>query len=168
MKDQTPIIDPQVGYVDASHIERKKYHLNMDMCEVHRVRLFKQFPFQCWETETYAPEQLNFYQMAFAGYKLRWRPDKLYICDYLPDGQTKDDGLVKRNPMGFAMLYNPKILLSESFKEKCINTIRMTALAIYGKNPRYVLSSNARVLACITYPLGLALAQRRKRQYKKI
>ena len=137
----------------------------MDMCEVQRVSLYKRFPFQCWETETYAPERLNFYEMALAGYKLRWRAEKLYICEYLPDGQTKNDRLVKRNPMGFAMMYNQNILISESWKEKCINTIRMTALTIYGKHPEYILSSNAKGLAVLTFPVGAALALRRKRQY---
>ena len=168
MKNQTPIIDPDIGFVDASHIERKKYHLDMDMCEVQRVSLYKRFPFQYWESEMYAPEQLCFYEMALAGYTVRWRADKLYICEYLPDGQTNDDRLVKRNPMGFAMMYNQNILLSKSFKEKCINTIRMTALSIYGKHPEYILKSNAKTLAIITIPLGAALALRRKMQYKKL
>ena len=106
--------------------------------------------------------------MSLAGYKVRWHADKLYICEYLPDGQTKDDRLVMRNPMGFAMMYNQNILLTGSVKEKCVNTIRMTALAIYGRHPGYILKSNAKLLAIITFPLGAALALRRKRQYKKL
>ena len=168
MKNQTPIIDEQLGYVDASHVERKKYHLDMDMCEVHRVSLFRRFPFQVWDTETYAPERLNFYEIALAGYTLRWRAEKLYICEYLPDGQTMDDRLVKRNPMGFAMMYNQNLLISESFREKCRNVIRMTALAIYGGHPEYVLSCNEKTLAIITYPVGMALAARRRRQFSKL
>ena len=168
MKDQVPLIDPEIGYVDASHIERKLYRLDMDMCEVHRTELYRQFPFQVWDTEKYAPEQLNFYAMALAGYKLRWRADKLYICDYLPDGQTKDDKLVKRNPMGFAMMYNQNILLSHTRKEKAVNVIRMTALALCGKHPEYILQSNAPKLAVLTFPVGAALAIRHKRQYRKL
>lgn len=168
MKNQVPIVDENTGYVDATHVERKLYHLDMDMCEVHRVSVLKQFPFQVWETETYAPEQLCFYEMALAGYKLRWRKEKLYICEYLPDGQTNDDRLVKRNPMGFAMMYNQNILLSESFRERCRNVIRMTALAIYGGHPEFVRSCNDKALAVLTYPLGMMLAERRKRQYKKL
>ena len=141
---------------------------DMDMCEVQRRSLYKRFPFQYWESEAYAPEQLNFYEMALAGYKLRWRAEKLYICEYLPDGQTKDDRLVKRNPMGFAMMYNQNILLSKSWKEKCVNTVRMTALAVYAKHPKYIFSSNAKALALVTYPLGAILAMRRKRQYDRL
>jgi hypothetical protein len=96
MKDQTPLIDPKTGYVDATNIERAKYHLDMDMCEVHRTDLLRRFPFQVWPTEGYAPEQLNYNCIAIAGYKYRWRAEKIYICDYLPDGQTRDDRLVKK------------------------------------------------------------------------
>ena len=83
MKNQVPLIDPAVGYVDASHIERERYNLNMDMCEVHRTELFRQYPFQRWPDELYAPEQLNFNEIALAGWKLRWYHEKLYICQYL-------------------------------------------------------------------------------------
>ena len=31
MKDQNPIIDPDKGYIDATNIERKVYHLDMDI-----------------------------------------------------------------------------------------------------------------------------------------
>ena len=168
MKPQIPKIDSETGYVDATHLERKKYRLDMDMCEVHRVSLFKEFPFQYWEDEAYAPEQLNFYQIALAGYKLRWRAERLYICEYLPDGQTKDDKLVKKNPMGFAMMYNQNILISESFKDKCINAMRMSALAIYAGHPEYLWKSNNRLATLLTLPLGLALSIRRALQYRKL
>ena len=168
MKNQTPKIDSNLGYVDATHTDRKLYNLNMDMCEVHRVSVLKQYPFQFWENESYAPEQLNFYQMALDGFLLRWRAEKLYICDYLPDGQTKDDHLVKNNPMGFAMMYNQNILLSKSLKEKCINVIRMTALATYAGHLSYIKDCNNRLLAVLTLPAGLALALRRNIQYKKL
>jgi glycosyltransferase involved in cell wall biosynthesis len=168
MKKQMPKIDPNIGYVDASHIERKLYNLDMDMCEVHRVAVLKKYPFQCWKDEKYAPEQLNFYEMALAGLKLRWRREKLYICEYLPDGQTKDDHLVKNNPMGFAMMYNQNILLSATLKEKWINTIRMTALAVYAGHTSYLFTCNAKGIALVTLPAGIMLAIRRNIQYRKL
>ena len=110
MKDKTPIIDKSIGHVDATNAERKKYNLDMDMNEVYRVKYLKEYPFLVWKDEFYAPEQLPFNNMSLAGLKIRWHDEKLYICDYLPDGQTKDNGLVRRNPMGFAMMYNQNIL----------------------------------------------------------
>ena len=167
MKPQTPIMNEN-GFIDATNIERSRYHIDMDMCEVQRVGLLKKYPFQCWKTESYAPEQLNYNAIALAGYKLRWRAEKLYVCDYLPDGQTKDDKLVKRNPMGFAMMYNQNILLSNTIKEKVVNIIRMTALAIYAKHPCFIFSSNAKVLSLLLFPFSFLLSLRRQKQYNRL
>lgn len=168
MKDQTPLIDPEVGYVDATHLERKKYNIDMDMCEVHRTELFRKYPFQCWETETFAPEQLSWLQFALDGLKLRWHADKLYVCDYLPDGLTKNDQIVKNNPMGYAMMYNQNLLFSESFQEKCVNVLRMTALAMYAGNLKYIFTCNEKALAVLLLPAGILLGLRRKCQYAKL
>ena len=167
MKNQIPQIDKKKGFLDASHIERKKYNLDMDMCEVHRTELFRKYPFQVWPDEKYAPEQLNFYQMALDGWKMRWRAEKLYICEYLPDGQTKDDRLVKNNPMGFAMMYNQNLLIHKKIKEKCRDAIQMIALTCYAKNYKYLKNSNNKMLTIVLMPVGLLLSQRRKHQYKK-
>lgn len=167
MKNQTPIMGEN-GYTDCTHIERKKFNLNMDMCEVHRTELMKKYPFQYWPTEKYAPEQLNFYEIALAGYLIRWRADKLYICEYLPDGQTKDDKLVKRNPMGFAMMYNQLMRIDKDFSSKCRDAFRMTALALYAGHPEYLLKSNNKGITLLTLPIGIGLSIRRKRQYKKL
>lgn len=168
MKDQIPQIDPETCYVDATNIERAKYHLDMDMCEVHRTDLLRRFPFQVWPTEGYAPEQLNYNCIAIAGYKYRWRAEKIYICDYLPDGQTRDDRLVKKNPMGFAMMHNQNMLLRESFREKCRCAMQMTALSLYAGNPGYLKESNCMAATLLTLPLGAALSIRRRMQYKKL
>ncbi len=168
MKDQIPLIDPKVGYVDASNVERPKYHLDMDMCEVHRTDLLREYPFQYWETEKYAPEQLNYNAIALAGYKFRWRADKLYICDYLPDGQTRNDKLVKLNPMGFAMMHNQNMLLRDSFREKCRCAMQMTALSLYAGNPGYLKKSNCMMATIATFPIGVALSIRRRMQYAKM
>ena len=166
MRDQTPFM-ANGEYTDCTHLERKNYGLNMDMCEIHRVSLFKLFPFQCWPTEKYAPEQLNFYEIALQGYKLRWRAEKLYICEYLPDGQTKDDKLVKNNPMGFSMMYNQLLKIDDGFKNGCRNSARMTALALYAKHPEYLLKSSKPGFTLLTLPFGIALAMRRAIQFSK-
>ena len=168
MKDQEPVIDPDRGYVDATHLERARYHLNMDMCEVHRTELFRKYPFQYWETEAYAPEQLNFYEIALKGYKLRWRKEKLYICEYLPDGQTKDNRLVKKNPMGFAMMYNQNLLFQRGVLTNMKNAMQVTALCFYSGNMGYLKKSNNRVYTLLTLVPGLLLGIRRKRQFAKL
>lgn len=168
MKPQKPIIDSRLGYVDATHIERSKYNLNMDMCEVHRTELFRKYPFQVWSDEKYAPEQLNFNQIALEGLKLRWRDTKLYICEYLPDGQTKDDRLVKNNPMGFAMMHNQNLLIYQGLKQKVHEAMQMTALCFYAGHLGYLRESNNSFVTALTLPMGIALGIRRKIQYSKL
>lgn len=168
MKKQTPIIDASLGYVDATNIERPLYNLDMDMCEVHRTALLRKYPFQYWETEKYAPEQLNYNAIALAGYKYRWRADKIYICDYLPDGQTRNDKLVKLNPMGFAMMHNQNMLLRKRFRDKCRCAYLMTALALCSGNFGYLKRSNCKAATILTFPYGAALSIRRRRQFSKM
>jgi hypothetical protein len=168
MKNQTPKIDSAVGYVDATHIERAAYNLNMDMCEVHRTELFRKYPFQRWPDELYAPEQLNFYEMAFAGWKLRWRAEKLYVCEYLPDGQTRDDRLVKNNPMGFAMMHNQNLRIHKRFKQKFHSAAQMIALSLYAKHPEYLRQSNDKWMTLMALPYGAVLSIRRKKQYDRM
>lgn len=168
MKDQTPLIDPAIGYVDASDIERAKYHLDMDMCEVTRISLLRKYPHQCWPGEMFAPEQLNHYAIALAGYKYRWRAEKLYICDYLQDGLTQSDTIVKRNPMGYAMMHNQNMLLRSRFRDKLWCAAQMTALSLYAGNPSYLRQSNCMAATILSFPVGFALSIRRKKQYAKL
>ncbi len=168
MKDQSPLIDSRTGYVDASHTERHMFNLDMDMCEVHRVSLLKQFPFQYWETESYAPEQLNFYELALAGYKLRWRDNKLYICEYLSDGQTRNNRLVARNPMGFAMMYNQNLKVFHKFSHNFNDALQLIALCYYAKHLSYLNESNNKMLTCLCFLPGILLGVRRKMQFRKL
>ncbi len=168
MKNQTPIIDPNIGYIDATNIERKKYNLDMDMVEVSRVSVLKAFPFQFWENEIFAPEQLNYNLIALNGYKYRWRSERLYICDYLPDGLTRNDKIVKNNPMGFAMMHNQNLLIHETFKEKFQSAIQMIALSLCSGNAKYLLKSNNKTITALAFPLGAVLSVRRRIQFKNM
>lgn len=168
IKDQIPKIDPEIGYVDAANIERYKYCLDMDMCEVHRTKLLREYPFQYWETEKYAPEQLNYNAIAMAGYKYRWRAEKLTVCEDLTDGQTRNDRIVKQNPMGYAMMHNQNMLLRHSFREKCKCAVYMTALCLYAGNISYLKESNCMAATVLTFPLGAALSVRRRKQFSKM
>ena len=169
MEDKTPIIDDkETGFIDLTHLQRKEYQMDMEMCEIHRTELFKQYPFQCWEDELYAPEQLNFFQIALDGKKLRWRIEKLYICEFLPDGQTKSNILVKRNPMGFAMMYNQNLIFTKSLKENINNAGQMIALSLYAGHPEYIKKSNNKPLTYLLLPLGWVWSIRRKSQFKKL
>ena len=168
MKDQVPLIDSKLGYIDASNSERAKYNLNMDCFEVNRTVLLRQYPFQYWPTEEYAPPALNYNAMSLDGYKWRWRIGKLYICEYLGDGLTRSNKKVKNNPMGYAMMYNQDLLRFTSFKTRCYNNIQMIALCTYAGHLDYLRKSNTPLLTLLMLPAGLIWGIRRKMQFAKL
>ena len=168
MKEQQPIIDPQIGFVDASNSDRTHYHLDMDCFEVNRTSLLREYPFQYWPTEEYAPPALNYNAMSIDGYIWRWRIAKLYISEYLPDGLTRSSKKVKNNPMGYAMMYNQNLLRSPDFKSRCYNAIQMTALCMAGGHPWYLLKTNAPLASLLTLPIGIIWGLRRKYQFSRI
>lgn len=120
-----------------------------------------------WEGEYYAPEQIPFNNMSLDGLKIRWRDEKLYICDYLPDGQTRDNSLVKRNPMGFAMMHNQNMKINPRFIDKCKSAVQMTALSLYAGNFSYLKQSNCLAATILTFPVCVVVAARRKKQFKE-
>lgn len=168
MKNQVPKI-AQGGYVDCTNIERKKYNLDMDCTEAYKTKILNQYEYPVWEGEFYTPEQVLMNNIAMDGYQLRWYEEKLLVCDYLIDGQTKNgDLLVAKNPMGFAMMNNNKLRYEANLKIRVRCCMNIIVLSIYGKNPKYILKANDKILTMLVFPLGLLLLVRRKRQFKKL
>lgn len=158
----TPKIDGD--YVDATNLERAQYNLMSDMAEIYRVELLRRYPFKVWEGETFVPESTVWNQIALDGYKLRWYKDIIYICEYLDDGLTKRSwDLLRKNPMGYAMMYNHMLLTEKSGRTNI--AIQMVSCLCLGKNFMKIFKSNAPVLALLCSPAGIALYLRRKRQF---
>lgn len=169
LKGTPPRIDEKLGYIDCSNIERPLYNMDVDMREAYKIDIMKKYPFVVWEGEIYAPEQICFNEIALAGYKVRWRKDILYTADYLDDGQTKGgQRLMKRNPMGYAMMYDHMLKYDYGIKKDFYNACQMNAMAIYGKNPSYFINCNNKVLGMVSWPIGFLLAIRRFRQFRNI
>ncbi len=168
LKGTPPMVGSE-GYVDATNLERPLYNMDVDMCEAYKTALFARFPMPEWEGESFAPEQIALNEIALAGYKIRWYPDIIYLCDYLDDGLTKGgDRLVARNPMGYAMMYNhmlkyPLLSAKRKYRAAC----QHIALSIVGKNPSYIFKSNKLGYTILALPQGIVTAIRRKRQFKQ-
>ena len=167
MKNQIPIVNKK-GYVDCNNIDRAKYNLDMDMVEVSRVLLLRRYPFQVWPDEKYAPEQLSYNEIAMAGYQYRWYSKKMYVCEYLNDGQTKNVKIVKNNPMGFAMMHNQNMKIRKNLEQNIRSAVQMTALCLYARHPEYLIKSTKPILTLLTLPLGIAISFRRRRQFKRL
>lgn len=66
---------------------RYKYKIVGDMSEVFKTSVMRQFPFPEYEGERFCPEAVVFNRIA-SRYKLRYFYEKIYLCEYLPDGLT--------------------------------------------------------------------------------
>lgn len=167
IKGVPPKISLQLGYIDATNIDRKDYDLDADMCEAYKVGILKKFKFEVWEGEKFSPEEIVLNEMALNGYRVRWHRDIIYICDYLSDGLTKGSwSLLKNNPMGYSMLYNHKLKYTKEFKKKFNYACQHIALAIVGKEFKYILKSNSKLVTVLAIPFGYLLSLRRKKQFK--
>lgn len=168
IKGVAPIVNEN-GYVDATNLERAQFNLDADMCEAYKTDIFKKFPMAEWPGEKFAPEQIALNDIALAGYKIRWHNDIIYVCEYLETGLTKrSKHLERQNPMGYAMMYNHKLLYHITRKEKFSAACQHIALSLYGKHPGYILKSNCLGYTVLMLPFGIILAIRRWMQYKKV
>lgn len=90
-------------YVDATNLEREKYHLLGDKAEVYKTDLLRRYPFPEYEGENFITEGVIWNSIALDGYKIRWFNKKIYYCDYLQDGLTKNlFEVYRKNPLGWA------------------------------------------------------------------
>lgn len=154
-------------FIDASNLERKKYGLDIDCKELYKVEILKKYPFEVWEGETFSPEEIVLNEMALQGYKVRWYNKIGVISEYLEDGLTINAfDLIKKNPMGYAMLFNHQLKYKTTFKEKFNAAYLMVCYSVIGKNLSYILRSNSLFVTLLSFPIGLLVARRRKKQFE--
>lgn len=153
-------------YVDATNLERKALGIDKDCCEVYRTDLLKSHPFIVWPGEKFTPEEVVWNQLALEGYKLRWFNKVTCIVRYQEEGLSKDSwNLYKKNLMGYAMMFNHRLLYSSSFKDKINNVLQMICCACLSGNVSYIFNSNAKLLSLLLLPIGWALSLRRRKQF---
>lgn len=164
---RTPNI-PDVGYIDATNIQREKYDLHADMAEVFYTEKLRKYKFPVWEGEKFTPEAVVWDQIALDGYKLRWFDKVIYLCEYLPDGLTNSTWrLLKNNPMGYAMLFNTQLRYANGVKNKFNLILQFISCCCLAKEYGYIKKCNRRILSYLLFPIGWLLSIRRKSQIKK-
>ena len=160
---------PSNSFVDVSDLDRAKYDLDADMTEAWAIDVLRKYPFPVWEDEKFAPEQLVFYDIAMDGYKIRWYPVPLTVCEYQQCGLTLGaKKLVANNPMGYAMMYNQNLIRFKNLKSRCYNAIQMIALSFYAGHLSYLKHSNDKLITTLVLPIGIIWGIRRCRQFRKL
>ncbi len=156
-------------FVVANNLERKKFGLDKDACEIYKTELLRTHPFKVWEGEKFVPEEVVWNQFAIEGYSLRWYNKVTCIVRYQEEGLTINSlGLLKKNPMGYASMYKQRVLLSRSSNERFSNCTQLIAQSLLGGHPFYAFQSNKKITTILAYPFGCIIALRRIIQYAKI
>lgn len=156
-------------YIDATNLQRVDYGLDVDCNEVYKIEILKKYPFNVWNGETFVPEEVVLNELALDGYKIRWFNRIIVISEYLDGGLTKGAWqLIKKNPMGYAMLYEHKLKQDKGLRKKLYNTVQMIAQSILGHNPTFPFRGEHKIFSILCYPLGALLAIRRIYQFKRL
>ena len=98
---------------------RRKYHIRGDMAEVFKTSVLKRYPFPEFEGENFISEGAVWNKIS-QHYLLRYVPQVWYLCEYLPDGLTKNiRKKYRENPRGTTFVLNNSLENSqETFKCK--------------------------------------------------
>lgn len=75
-------------YLDCKQSERWKHRIFGDKAEVFFTHVLRCHPFPEFEGEKFLTEDAVWFQIAAAGYKIRWINKIIYLGDYLADGLT--------------------------------------------------------------------------------
>lgn len=153
------------GFVDATNLEREKSNLELDMAEIYKADILRNYPFKIYKGESFVPEATVWDQIALDGYKLRWHQDIIYICGYLEDGLTKNSWkLLKNNPVGYARLFNLQLKTSDNKWKTCL---QMVCCLILAKRWRLIFKSNDPLRSLVCSPFAFFLSLRRVYQFHK-
>lgn len=85
---------------------RYKYNSRGDMSEVYKTEILRAFPFPEIPGEKFCTESLVWNRIA-QKYKLRYFYEKIYLCEYLPDGLTASSVKFRRaSPQAALVAYS--------------------------------------------------------------
>lgn len=107
------------GVVDCSSIDfRNRYHMKGDMAEVFRTAVLREYPFPEFDDEKFCPEAVVWNRIALK-YKLHYFYEKIYMCEYLPDGLTAHIVKIRmQSPKASMLCYKEMSRLPVPFKKK--------------------------------------------------
>lgn len=102
---------------------RYKYHVKGDLAEVFWTHILKKFPFPDIKGEKFCSESLVWSRIAQA-YKLLYFNENIYLCEYLPDGLSKNIVAYRMKSPNYAMkLYAEQSRMDVPFKIKIKSAI---------------------------------------------
>ncbi|MEG1870720.1 MAG: glycosyltransferase family A protein [Peptostreptococcaceae bacterium] len=105
--------------LDCNSIDfRYKHKIDGDMAEVVRLEVMKEYPFPEIEEEKFCPEALFWNRIAIR-YKFRYFYEKIYLCEYLPDGLTSKITKIRmQSPIASMIHYSELYVMDIPYYQK--------------------------------------------------
>jgi len=105
--------------------------------------------------------------MGLDGYDIRYYIHSIYGGEYLDDGLSASSWrLLRDNPMGYAMMYNVKMLYHRGMIQIAKDVLYFVSCCCIKREYKYIWKSNNRFFAVLLFFPGFLLAKRRKRQFR--
>jgi glycosyltransferase involved in cell wall biosynthesis len=149
--------EQEFGILDCNSLDfRFKYRIKGDMAEVFITDILKKYYFPEIEAEKFCPEALVWNRIA-QHYKLRYFYEKIYYCEYRPDGLSANITKMRaKSPIStctyYAELSKNKIPFYQKIKA-IVNYWRFS-FWINSKWSKKRMISNVGFLALLLYPIG--------------
>lgn len=78
-----------------SNLERIKYDLTADRCEVIKTDILKRYKFPEYKDEYFVTEAIVWDKLAIDGFSMNYYNSSLCVCEYMDDGLTKNGANTK-------------------------------------------------------------------------
>lgn len=136
----------------------QRYGYKGDTLRLYKVKVLKEFLFPIIPNEKFIYENVVFDQID-ARYSMKIIHERLYYCDYRPDGYTANAAKIKLlNPLGYSLSLSSSVQYSVSLSKK----INWTLLYIIWCKKMNIKNSISRfhnkVWYVLLYPLALLMA----------
>lgn len=156
------------GILDCNSLEfRFKYKNKGDMAEVIRTDVMKEYPIPEFEGEKFCPEAVFFNRIA-QKYKLRYFFEKIYICDYLPDGLTARITKIRmESPQASMICYSELTKCDIPAIQKIKAAINYWRFSFCSKKRMQILVKGIGLLWLSCMPIGYYLYIRDLKQMKQ-
>lgn len=133
------------------HDAYRKYGLKGDTMLIYRSEVIKKYTFPIIDGEKFIPEGYLYNQLDKEGPMYIYRKG-IYVCEYLPDGYTKNVAkLLYENYKGYILHINQRLKESTSFKDKVMDTIRYIAILIAHKENNIIKDAVYPAIALLAY-----------------
>lgn len=147
----------------------RKYGLTGDTMLIYRTEIIRQHHFPKFKGEKFVPESYLYDQLDQDG-ELYIQGEKLYVCEYFPDGYTASIRKMNHdNPRGYEAYIVQRLELDKTFAERLKDSIRYVAIKKVMKTNciRSDKLSPYKFITAIAIPFGNLFYKKVYEQYDK-